>query len=64
MLRFIARDPDINGFDPIVLRVRCFSHNLNLIAQAFLFGTTRQHSEARVDKDKAIKLAIREIYEL
>jgi hypothetical protein len=64
MLRFIAHDETVTNFKPKVRRVRCFGHNLNLVAQAFLFGLTRQRGEARDNEDEAIELAIREIEEL
>jgi hypothetical protein len=42
MLRHIA--DEITNFDPIIRRVRFFGHNLNLIAQSFLFGTTSKYA--------------------
>src|SRR6266480_3969909 len=38
MLHHIAEE--IKNFNPVLHRVRCFSHNLNRVAQAFLFRST------------------------
>jgi len=56
MLRYIAEE--IENFNPVLRRVRCFGHNLNRVAQAFLFGSTAKQGEGQQDEDKAIKIAI------
>jgi len=38
MLRHIVKE--IKNFNPVLHRVRCFSYNLNHVAQAFLFKFT------------------------
>jgi hypothetical protein len=62
MLRYIAEE--IKNFNPVLRRVRCFGHNLNRVAQAFLFGSTAKQGEGQQDEDEAIKIAIRDITEL
>lgn len=62
MLRHIANE--IDYFDPILRRIRCFGHILNLVSQAFLFGSSRQSGEDRRDQNEAIDLAIQDISQL
>jgi hypothetical protein len=44
--------------------VRCFGHNLNLIAQAFLFRSEKQQGEGQDNKDIALEAAIKKISSL
>jgi len=62
MLRHIAEE--VENFDPVLRRVRCFGHNLNRIAQAFLFGSTAKQEERQKDGDEAIEMAVRDIAQL
>ena len=62
MLRHIANE--IENFDPILRRVRCYGHNLNLTVQAFLFGSRKESGEDRADEEDAINLAIHEVAQL
>ena len=62
MLRHIAEE--IKNFDPILRRVRCYGHSLNLAVQAFLFGSSKQSGEDRADEEDAIHLAIQEVAQL
>ena len=52
MLRHIAEE--IENFDPVLCRVHCFGHNLNHIAQAFLFGSTAKQGEGQKNENEAI----------
>jgi hypothetical protein len=56
MLHHIAEE--IEDFDPILHRVYCYSHILNLAVQAFLFSSLKQTGKDRADKEDAINLAI------
>ena len=62
MLRHIAEE--IENFDPVLHRVCCFGHNLNCVAQAFLFGSTAKQGEGQKDENKAIERAIQDIAQL
>jgi hypothetical protein len=62
MLRRIAEE--IENFDPVLRRVRCFGHNLNRVAQAFLFGSTAKRGEGQKDEDEAIEIAIQDMAQL
>ena len=62
MLRCIAEE--VEDFDPVLHQVRCFGHNLNRVAQAFLFGSTVKQGEGHEDKDEAIEMAIQDIAQL
>ena len=62
MLRHISEE--IENFDPILRRVRCYGHILNLTVQAFLFGSSRQSGEDRENEEDAIDQAIREVSQL
>jgi hypothetical protein len=62
MLRYIAKE--INGFDPILWRIRYFSHVINLIIQAFLFSAKNRIGEDLDSQYKAINLAIQEVGKL
>jgi len=62
MLRHIAEE--IENFDPVLRRVRCFGHNLNRVAQAFLFGSTAKQGEGKQDEDEAIEMAIQDMGQL
>jgi len=62
MLRHIAEE--IENFDPVLRRVRCFGHSLNRVAQAFLFGSTAKQGKGQQDEDEAIEIAIRDIAQL
>jgi len=55
ILRHIVEE--IENFNPVLCRVRCFGYNLNHVAQAFLFGSIAKQEEGQKDKDKAIKRA-------
>jgi hypothetical protein len=44
--------------------VRCFGHNLNLIAQAFLFRSEKQQGEGQDNEDIALEAAIKKISSL
>jgi hypothetical protein len=59
MLHYIANE--IKNFDPILRRVRCFGHIINLVIQAFLFGAKNRGGEDLMDQEEAINLAIQEI---
>lgn len=62
MLRYIAEE--IDNFDPIFRRVRCYGHVLNLTVQAFLFGFSKRNGEDRTDEEDAIDQAIWEVSQL
>ena len=62
MLRRIAEE--VEDFDPVLRRVRYFGHNLNRVAQAFLFGSTVKQGEGHEDEDEAIEMAIQDIAQL
>ena len=62
MLRHIAEE--IENFNPVLRRVRCFGHNLNRVAQAFLFGSIAKQGEGQKDEDEAIEMAIQDITQL
>lgn len=62
MLHHIAEE--IENFDPILRRMRCYGHVLNLAVQAFLFDSSRQSDEDQVNEEEAIDLAIRAISQL
>ena len=62
MLRHIAEE--VENFDPVLRRVRCFGHNLNRVAQAFLFRSTAKQGEGHVDENEAIEMAIQDIAQL
>jgi hypothetical protein len=59
MLHYIANK--IKNFDPILCRVCCFGHIINLVIQAFLFGAKNCGGEDLMDQEEAINLAIQEI---
>ncbi len=42
MLRYIAAHEKLNNFQPTIRRVRCYGHNLNIVSQAFLFGSKKK----------------------
>ena len=56
MLCHIAQE--IDGFDPILRRIRCFGHVINLVIQAFLFGAKNRTGEDLDSQHEAINLAI------
>ena len=62
MLRHIKEE--IENFDPILRRVRCYGHILNLAVQAFLFGSSKWSGEDQADKEEAIDLAIQAMSQL
>jgi hypothetical protein len=62
MLRHIAEE--IKDFNPVLRRVHYFGHNLNRIAQAFLFGSIAKQGEGQKDEDEAIDIAIQDITKL
>jgi hypothetical protein len=64
MLRYIAEHKSVTKFDPTLRRVRCFGHNLNIVAQAFLFGSTRSTGEDSQNENDAINMAIQEVRQL
>src|SRR5579871_4934579 len=64
MMRHIAEDDEIENFDPVLHRVRCFGHSLNLVAQAFLFGSTAKRGEGHKNEDDAIEIAIKDVVQL
>jgi hypothetical protein len=56
MLRCIANE--IEGFDPILRRIRCFGYVINLVIQAFLFGAKNRRGKDLDSQHEAINLAI------
>jgi hAT family C-terminal dimerisation region len=62
MLSHIA--DEIENFDPILRRVRCFGHVINLVIQAFLFGAKNRSGEDLADQEEAVNLAIQEVSHL
>ena len=59
MLQYIASQ--IPDFDPIIRRVWCNGHILNLAAQAFLFGPKGKKGRQDKDEFEAIDEAIRQV---
>lgn len=51
----------LKDFDPVLQRVRCFGHIVNLAVQAFLFGPRRTTGEDAEEELLAIKEAIRTV---
>jgi hypothetical protein len=62
MLRYIANE--IEGFDPVLRRIRCFGHVINLVIQAFLFGAKNRSGDDLDSQHEAINLAIQEVGKL
>jgi hypothetical protein len=62
MLHHIAEE--IKDFDPILHRVRCYGHILNLVVQTFLFGSSNQSGGDRADEEDTIHLTIQEVTQL
>jgi hypothetical protein len=58
MLRHIAAHEKVNDFQPSIRRVRCFGHNLNIVSQAFLFGSIKNTGEDSQNENNAIYIAI------
>ena len=62
MLRYIANE--IEGFNPVLQRIRYFGHMINLVIQAFLFSAKTYSSNDLDSQHKAINLAIQEVSKL